>query len=65
MKSFALLSVIGIVLSLSATQTFGAKIYNPEIGTKAVYYSGAAYCANQTVQSWTCGQACRAEPDVD
>ena len=42
------------LLSLIAT----CRGYDPAIGLKSVYYSGASYCSPRSVKSWTCGKAC-------
>jgi hypothetical protein len=50
---FTQLLVAGL-LSIAST----AAAYNPAIGLKSVYYAGASHCTADSLQSWTCGEAC-------
>jgi len=38
--------------------------YSPDLGLRAMYLSGAAYCEGATVLSWKCGEACSTQEDV-
>lgn len=32
--------------------------YDPNAAMRALYYSGASYCAKSTIDSWSCGEPC-------
>ena len=36
--------------------------YDENLATKALYYSGAAYCRKDTIYDWTCGEPCSSLP---
>jgi hypothetical protein len=36
--------------------------YDEKLATKALYYSGAAYCRKDTIYDWTCGEPCSSLP---
>lgn len=43
---------------LASTLAVVSANYDPVVGTRAMYYSGAAYCDKGTLDSWTCGEPC-------
>lgn len=49
-----------IVSTISALVTAN---YDPNLGLRAMYYSGAAYCDKGTLESWTCGEPCTQNSD--
>lgn len=38
--------------------------YSPDLGLRAMYLSGAAYCEGATLLSWKCGEACSTQKNV-
>ena len=46
MKKATLISVLGL---LNIGLVLSAKSYNQDVGLKAMYYSGAAYCERNSV----------------
>ena len=53
------LRTAALVLASLATMAFAApNFYSPTIGKKGIYYSAAAYCKYETLDSWKCGAPC-------
>ena len=38
--------------------------YNVTLATRSFYYSGAAYCSYQSIDTWNCGKACNYNSDL-
>ena len=54
------ISTAALFLASLATVTFAApNFYNSTIGEKGIYYSAAAYCKYETLDSWSCGRPCQ------
>ncbi len=63
MKSYTpslnyLLFLLALFLKNSQAQ------YNVTLATRALYYSGAAYCSYESIDAWNCGIACNYSSDL-
>lgn len=38
--------------------------YSQITGMKSLYYSAAAYCSGNILESWECGEACKMEKGI-
>lgn len=48
-----------LVLSTLISLSTQALYYNEALSLNALFYSGAAYCAYETIDTWNCGIACQ------
>lgn len=47
-------------LVLIGTAAIASANFDQQVAFRAMYYSGAAYCAKNTLDSWNCGEPCSA-----
>ena len=49
-----------LILSTSLLSLSVSAVYDPKLSLRAVNYAGAAYCAYEDLDTWTCGDHCSA-----
>ena len=52
------LTTTGAAVLLASAAALVSANYDSNIATRAMYYSGASYCAKSTLDPWACGEPC-------
>ena len=49
---------------MALTATLASASYDENIAMRAMYFSGASYCAKSTINPWNCGEPCNVHSGV-
>ncbi len=53
-----------LVLAAAIFTVCTSATYSQTKGMKSLYYSAAAYCSGNLLESWECGEACKMEAGI-
>ena len=56
--------ILALFSTLAIQSTIATFHYDQTRAQKGVYYSGASYCAYETLKQWSCGTPCSWVPDI-